>query len=96
MKTRDSFATRLGFTLACIGSAVGMANVWGFPAKMGKYGGSAFLIAYLFFICLFGIVGLAAEYAVGRYARTGTLGSYKFAWQCRGEVSGKIAEGSMS
>ena len=67
-----------------------MANVWGFPAKMGSNGGGAFLIAYLLFIALFGTVGLAAEYAVGRKARTGTLGSYRMAWASRKERLGPV------
>ncbi len=77
------FTSSWGFVLSAVGSAVGMANVWGFPAKMGSYGGSAFLISYLFFILLFGFVGLSAEYAMGRRARTGTLGTYKMAWSSR-------------
>ena len=36
-----------------------MANVWGFPAKLGQNGGGAFLIAYLVFIVLFSLVGLS-------------------------------------
>lgn len=28
MKKRESFNTRWGFILACIGSAVGMGNIW--------------------------------------------------------------------
>ena len=83
------FSSRWGFVLSAVGSAVGMANVWGFPAKMGSYGGGAFLVAYLFFILLFGTVGLSAEYAVGRRARTGTLGSYRMAWADRKEPLGK-------
>ena len=78
-KKQGQFSSSWGFVLAAVGSAVGMANVWGFPAKMGSYGGGAFLIAYLVFIALFGSVGLAAEYAVGRRAKTGTLGSYRMA-----------------
>lgn len=77
------FTSSWGFVLSAVGSAVGMANVWGFPAKMGSNGGGAFLLAYLFFILLFGSVGLSAEYAVGRRARTGTLGSYRMAWASR-------------
>lgn len=88
--SKSQFSSRWGFILAAVGSAVGMANVWGFPAKMGSYGGSAFLIAYLFFVALFGIVGLAAEYAIGRRARTGTLGSYQLAWESRGKSAGKV------
>ena len=82
-----------GFLLSAVGSAVGMANVWGFPAKMGSNGGGAFLIAYLIFVALFSSVGLAAEYAIGRRSRTGTVGSYKNAWATRGKVPGKIGGG---
>lgn len=88
-KKNAKFSSQWGFILAAVGSAVGMANVWGFPAKMGANGGSAFLVAYLFFVALFGIVGLAAEYAIGRRSRTGTLGSYQAAWASRSEKLGK-------
>ncbi len=57
---------------------------------MGENGGAAFLIAYLFFIVLFSLVGLSAEYAIGRRSRTGTLGSYKAAWATRGKLPGKV------
>ncbi len=83
------FSNRWGFILASVGSAVGMANVWGFPAKMGLNGGGAFLIAYLIFIALFSVVGLSAEYAIGRRSRTGTVGSYKEAWASRNSKIGK-------
>ena len=88
-KKQGQFSSSWGFVLAAVGSAVGMANVWGFPAKMGSYGGGAFLIAYLVFIALFGSVGLAAEYAVGRRSKTGTLGSYRMAWSTRGSAAGQ-------
>ena len=81
------FGSRWGFILASVGSAVGMANVWGFPSKMGKNGGGAFLLIDLFFVFLFSFVGLPAEFAIGRRARTGTLGSYANAWKTR---SGKM------
>ena len=66
-----------------------MANVWGFPAKMGANGGGAFLVAYLIFVALFSFVGLSAEYAIGRRSRTGTLGSYAKAWATRSASMGK-------
>ena len=86
---KRQFSSQWGFVLSAVGSAVGMANVWGFPAKMGSNGGGAFLIAYLIFIALFGTVGLAAEYAVGRRARTGTLGTYEMAWGTRKKELGR-------
>ena len=88
-KKNSKFTSKWGFVLAAVGSAVGMANVWGFPAKMGSNGGGAFLIAYLIFVALFSAVGLSAEYAIGRRARTGTLGSYREAWATRGQKMGK-------
>ena len=81
--SKKNFSSRWAFILACVGSAVGMANVWGFPYKLGTNGGGAFLLIYVFFVALFSYVGLSAEYAIGRRAKTGTLGSYKFAWQSR-------------
>lgn len=91
MKRGRLFGTKWGFILACVGSAVGMANVWGFPYMLGKNGGGAFLVIYLFFIALFSYVGLAAEYAIGRRAKTGTLGSYEYAWRSiKKERIGKI------
>ena len=81
---KHGFTSRWAFIIACIGSAVGMANVWGFPYKVGANGGGAFLIIYLLFVALFAYVGLSAEYAIGRRARTGTLGSYEYAFSTRG------------
>ena len=71
----------MGFVLACVGSAVGMGNIWMFPYRLGQYGGAAFLIPYLIFITLFGLVGLSAEFALGRMAKTGTLGAYAYCWK---------------
>ena len=88
-KKNTAFFSRWGFILSAVGSAVGMANVWGFPAKMGANGGGAFLLAYLFFVTLFSTVGLSAEYAIGRRSRTGTLGSYEKAWESRSPKLGK-------
>ena len=89
MDKKRIFTSRWGFILSAVGSAVGMANVWGFPAKMGANGGFAFLVAYLIFVALFSVVGLAAEYAIGRRARTGTLGAYRNAWESRSPKLGK-------
>lgn len=75
-----SFTNSLGFVLACVGSAVGLGNIWMFPYRLGEYGGAAFLIPYILFTCLFGFVGLSAEFAIGRRAGTGTLGAYEHCW----------------
>ncbi|MCI6017214.1 sodium-dependent transporter [Dysosmobacter sp.] len=89
-KNTKSFASRWGFILASVGSAVGMANVWGFPNKMGSNGGGAFLLIYLLFVFIFSYVGLPAEFAMGRRAATGTLGAYENAWDTRSKSAGKV------
>lgn len=71
----NKFNSKLGFILTAVGSAVGMANVWGFPYKF-QQGGLVFLLFYLIFVSLFSYVGLSSEFAAGRYAETGTLGAY--------------------
>lgn len=87
----SKFKSKWGFILACVGSAVGMANVWGFPYKVGENGGFAFLLPYFIFMILFAYAGLTAEYAVGRRARTGTVGAYEMAWKSGGkEGVGKV------
>lgn len=75
-----NFTNSFGFILACVGSAVGLGNIWMFPYRLGQYGGGAFLIPYVFFIILFGLVGLSAEFAIGRRCGTGTLGAYEYCW----------------
>ncbi len=88
-KHTKHFASRWGFILASVGSAVGMANVWGFPNKLGSNGGGAFLLVYLLFVFIFSHVALPAEFAMGRRAATGTLGAYENAWATRGKKMGK-------
>ena len=86
-----NFTSTLGFVIACVGSAVGLGNIWMFPYRLGQYGGAAFLIPYLLFILLFGWVGLSAEFAVGRKARTGTIGAYGYCFAARNrEKTGKV------
>lgn len=92
IKPNENFSSTFGFILACVGSAVGLGNIWLFPYRLGQYGGAAFLIPYILFVVLFGYVGLSAEFAIGRMAQTGTLGSYKLCWKNRkhGEIGGLL------
>lgn len=86
-KTRN-FSSKIGFILTAVGSAVGMANVWGFPYKL-QAGGGYFLIFYFIFIAIFGYVGLSAEFAIGRLSKTGTLGSYEYALNSKKDHKGE-------
>lgn len=91
MENRNKFSSKWGFIMACVGSAVGLANVWAFPYQLGSNGGLAFLLPYLVFALLFGRVGLAAENAIGRKYKSGPLTVYKEAYKSRNmEKFGKI------
>lgn len=83
-KKRDSFASRWGFILACIGSAVGMGNIWLFPARVSGYGGGAFIIAYLIFVVLIGSTGVIGEMSFGRMARSGPIDAFGKATASKG------------
>lgn len=80
---RGQFGTKLGFIIACVGSAVGMANIWMFPYRTGKFGGAAFLIPYFIFVVLLGFSGVIGEMAFGRSMKTGPLGAFGKAMKLR-------------
>ena len=73
---RDSWGSKWGFILACIGSAVGMGNIWLFPARVSQYGGATFLIPYLIFVVIIGSTGVIGEVAFGRATRIIGLHTY--------------------
>ena len=82
---RGQWGSNFGFLMAAIGSAVGLGNIWGFPYKMGKSGGFAFLLVYLVLVVLVGVVVMLGELSLGRKTGKGTMGAYlafskKYAW----------------
>ena len=85
--TEDKFNNKWGFIVSCIGSAVGMANIWMFPYRIGEFGGAAFLIPYLIFVVLIGFSGVIGEMAFGRAMHSGPLGAFRKAFEMR--FSGK-------
>lgn len=69
METRSQWGTRAGFILAAIGSAVGLGNIWRFPAVAYENGGGAFFIPYLFALLTAGIPILIMEFTMGQKYR---------------------------
>jgi len=67
--TRDSWATRAGFLLAAVGSAVGLGNMWRFAYKASEGGGAAFVVVYLVIVALVGVPLMMSEFIVGRLAQ---------------------------
>jgi NSS family neurotransmitter:Na+ symporter len=66
MASRARFATKIGFILSGIGSAVGLGNIWRFPQVTSQNGGAAFLILYAPLVIFIGIPLLWAELAAGQ------------------------------
>lgn len=73
---RDRFRSRTGFIIACIGSAVGMGNIWRFPIMVSKYGGMTFFVVYILFVVLIASSGMIEEFALGRWGQAGPVGSF--------------------
>ena len=73
MEKRENFTSNRGFILACIGSAVGMGNIWMFPTRISLYGGGSFLIPYIIFVILLANTGVIGEMAFGRAVRSGPV-----------------------
>ena len=80
---RDQFRSKRGFILASIGSAVGMGNIWRFPAMVSLWGGLTFIIPYLIFVVLITATGVIAEFALGRAARAGPSGAFGMCTELR-------------
>ncbi|MHC0038985.1 sodium-dependent transporter [Pseudoneobacillus sp. C159] len=69
MENRPQWGTRAGFILAAIGSAVGLGNIWRFPAVAYENGGGAFFLPYLFALLTAGIPLLILEFTLGHKYR---------------------------
>ena len=82
---RESFNSRWGFILSCIGSAVGMGNIWMFSTRVSLYGGGAFLIPYIIFVILIGSTGVIGEMCFGRATRSGPIDAFGSAFEQRGK-----------
>ncbi len=76
-KERESLGSRLGFILLSAGCAIGLGNVWRFPAITGKYGGGAFVLIYLIFLIILGAPIMVMEFAIGRASKKNIGGALK-------------------
>jgi neurotransmitter:Na+ symporter, NSS family len=73
---RETFASRFGTLMTIVGVAIGLGNVWRFPYMVGKFGGAAFVLFYIFVSVVIGVPALMAEFALGRSSRRGPVGAF--------------------
>ncbi len=76
MSTKQ-FATKLGVIAATVGSAVGLGNVWRFPAETQAGGGAAFLLLYIGCVLVLGVPVMLAEMSLGRAGRSDAVGVFR-------------------
>ncbi|SFR61480.1 sodium-dependent transporter [Halogeometricum limi] len=77
MSERETWATRAGFILAAVGSAVGLGNIWQFPFKTAQFGGATFLVVYLVAAFGIGLPAILAEFVIGRKSNLNTIGAFE-------------------
>lgn len=77
MNQRETWATRAGFILAAVGSAVGLGNIWQFPFKTATNGGAAFVLVYLIAALLIGLPTILGEFVIGRRANINAIEAFE-------------------
>ncbi|MCI0695015.1 hypothetical protein L0337_23775, partial [candidate division KSB1 bacterium] len=73
---RENFKTLLGFLLATIGGAIGIANLIAFPPLLHTHG-ILFAVFYLLFTVIIGIPVMTAEIAIGRFTSSNPVNAYQ-------------------
>ncbi|MDE6649454.1 MAG: sodium-dependent transporter [Muribaculaceae bacterium] len=77
MANNSEFSSKLGLIAATVGSAVGLGNVWRFPAETQAHGGAAFLLVYVACVILFGVPVMLGEFSIGRAGKSDAIDSYR-------------------
>lgn len=73
----ERWSSSWGFLLAAIGSAVGIGNIWRFPAVLGQNGGGAYLIPYFIAVFLFALPLMVLELSYGRQFRGSVVQAFR-------------------
>ena len=73
---REHWASRIGFIMAAIGSAIGLGTLWKFPYVTGENGGGLFVLIYLVCTVFIGFPIFIAELMIGRKAQRGAVGVF--------------------
>jgi NSS family neurotransmitter:Na+ symporter len=74
---RESWSSHNIFILACIGSAVGLGNIWRFSYITGLHGGGSFVLLYILAVLLVALPALLVELTVGKKLRTSAVKAFK-------------------
>lgn len=76
-ENKNQFGSKLGLIAATVGSAVGLGNIWRFPAEAQANGGAAFLLLYILCVLVLGVPVMLAEMSLGRRTGLDAYGTFK-------------------
>lgn len=92
MVKKNEFGSRVGLIAATVGSAVGLGNIWRFPAEAQANGGAAFLVVYILCVAILGIPVMLGEFCLGRGTGANAIGAFrKLSPNTRWWLSGALA-----
>lgn len=77
MSSKTEFTSKIGLIAATVGSAVGLGNIWRFPAETQTNGGAAFLLLYILCVLILGIPVMLAEFSLGRGSKSDAIGAFQ-------------------
>ena len=77
MSSKNQFGSKIGLIAATVGSAVGLGNIWRFPAEAQENGGAAFLLLYIVCVFILGIPVMIGEFSLGRGTRENAVDAFR-------------------
>lgn len=77
MSQKVKFGSKIGLIAATVGSAVGLGNIWRFPAETQANGGAVFLLIYIACVFILGIPVMTAEFSLGRGGNSDATGAFR-------------------
>jgi NSS family neurotransmitter:Na+ symporter len=75
---REKWSSLLSFIWVAAGAAVGLGNIWKFPYMAGSYGGSAFVLMYLFFVLIVAVPVMIAEIMLGKLGQRDAVANFVY------------------
>ncbi|HDZ25723.1 MAG TPA: sodium-dependent transporter, partial [Candidatus Aminicenantes bacterium] len=72
---RGTWGSKTAFILAATGSAIGLGNIWRFPAMVSQNGGAVFVLVYILAVALIGFTVMLAELTIGRHTQKNPVGA---------------------
>jgi NSS family neurotransmitter:Na+ symporter len=74
---KEKWSKNIFFSLAIIGAAVGLGNLWRFPAQAYNNGGGSFFIPFIICYLLVGLPLVFLEFGMGRWSGGSVAESFK-------------------